>query len=241
MEIDYKEQKSEHGATDIPIHVKSIREREYEIGMVGTPTQFMKTGWLSSCIAFYGSKGGENGRAFLCHLDWHPRGMDCMIRELKASNRNDLGGFEVYVTSGLGWIGRVLWACFYSVVVGIAAHSVWHNVFITAFATALIGLISASYYFGPLWRGYRIICSHFGKGPKVKFLRGCVFKRVEITVDASKSVQEDPRIETEASSKTKLIYKPRKGHWFYMPIERTSVAEATEAKRSQSRKTTGIG
>lgn len=162
-----------------------------------------------------------------------------MICELKKSNNGSLSGFEVYVTSGWGWTGRILWTLLYPVASCISVYSTSQNVCISAIVTILILLVSAYFYFGPLCSGYRIISSHFGKGPQVIFLKGPLFKRVEVTVDASKSKQENPKIETADSSEMKQIYKSRKGHWFFMPIKRASVAQAEAEKSKSLEKKTG--
>ncbi|HDR9083930.1 TPA: hypothetical protein QDA98_006613, partial [Burkholderia vietnamiensis] len=92
-----------------------VNERDYQIGETGTPLAVLKTGWLFSCLAFYG-RDHAKGVSFLCHLDWGNLGMDPMIDELKKSERlkdpntniADLSGFELYVTSGLNWLTRVI-------------------------------------------------------------------------------------------------------------------------------------
>lgn len=48
--------------------------------------------------------GGENGRSFLGHVDFHALGMVAMIRDLKESNGNDLREFNLYLTSGMHWV-----------------------------------------------------------------------------------------------------------------------------------------
>ncbi|MEM5292739.1 hypothetical protein VSR82_00090 [Burkholderia sp. JPY481] len=204
-----------------------VRERDFEIGIEGTPTQVMKTGWLNSCIAFYGVDA-KKGRSFLCHMDLLGRGFDCIIDTVAAHSKQDLSGYDLYVTSGLNRFERAgyvfLWTAVFWKWFGPVGRTV-----------TVVGL--AAWLFGPMAYGYWRLRHRFGHCPTAKFRWGFGLRRVEVTVDASTSVQQEPRFESEWPCKTKPKFKPRKGVWWCSKMERASEPVAVTDASVQSRET----
>lgn len=182
-----------------------VKERQYEIARRGTQITTLKTGFLSTCIAVYGWNLAK-GVGFIWHLDLHPFGLKRVVQHLQVASGDDLDGFDLYMTSGFGFIFRVIaFVILESIVFGFKYNYAGPVVWISR------AILGGSIFFIVLFNWLKISCDikrFFGKSahlPHVRLhdrkahlmdllrsLRSASFQkaaimlipRVEITVDA---------------------------------------------------------
>ncbi|WP_157654574.1 hypothetical protein [Burkholderia ubonensis] len=169
----------------------AVRERQYAVGKEGERCQVLKTGYLSTCIAFYGNHKDKK-IAFLCHMDAHPFGLGRLVQDVRELAGADLRGFNLYVTSGVSLWLRLLVCICPTALTCIAFSHGWPGKWLFPFASAAAFL----YYLVPGLVGYLHLAFAF-KTPRLRIRNVQILPcaRVEITVDPSKSVPDDPVVE----------------------------------------------
>jgi len=92
-------------AEDVRGRTVAVRQREYALGERGTTSSRLRTGNISTCMAFAGVDE-EKGLVFLCHLDgfWCMPALKELANELQ-SRGDDLAGFRLYSVAGVDpWV-----------------------------------------------------------------------------------------------------------------------------------------
>ncbi|WP_175773330.1 hypothetical protein [Paraburkholderia phenazinium] len=166
----------------------AVRERQYAVGKAGERCQVLKTGYLSTCIAFYGHHKHKKV-AFLCHIDAHPFGLGRLVEDVREQAGADLRGFNLYVTSGMSlWLRLLVWISPTAVTYLAFSGGSWSK-----WLWASISAAAFLYYLLPGLVGY----IHLGLAFKtpclsIKNVQILPRARVEITVDPSKPEPDDP-------------------------------------------------